>query len=283
LELANPSGDVEITGSADGKEHIHGDAQAKGMGFDKPKERMDEMLADPGLEQKGDTIRVGKRLSNMRNLSINYKIEVPHDTEVNVTVASGSQTIRNVRGPVTAQGASGSIKVEGVERDAQLTTVSGSVDASDVGDDVHATSASGKVTINNAKGDVRANSLSGSVNVAKPGGRVEADSASGSIEIQGAKYDVKAHNVSGGIDVHGDPGEHGYWDLKTASGGVHVFVPASANFRLAAEAISGEIKTDVPIVIEEQGKHSLHAHVGTAGGRVEVHTVSGEIHLSGSN
>jgi DUF4097 and DUF4098 domain-containing protein YvlB len=282
LEVVNSSGDVEITGSGDGKVHIHGDARASGLGFDKPKERLDEALANPGLEQRGDTIRIGKHMSNMRNLTINYKIEVPHDTEINVTVMSGSQVIRNVRGPVTAQGASGSIRVDGIERDAQLTTASGSLQATDVGDDVRASTASGSVTIANARGDVRTNTLNGATRILKPGGRVEVDSASGSIDVQGANYDVKAHGVSGSVTVQGDPGEHGYWNLKTVSGKVQVNVPASSNFRFAAEAISGEIRADIPIVIEEQGKHSLRAHVGTGGGRVEVHTVSGDIHISGA-
>lgn len=283
LEISNPSGDVEITGSADGKVHIHGDVRSSGMGFDKPKERLDETLANPGVEQRGDTIRIGKHMSNMRNLNVNYRIEVPHDTEISSTVMSGSQTIRNVRGPVNAQGASGSIKVEHVERDVQMTTASGSVEASDIGDDVHASSASGGVTVSNAKGDIRANSLNGSTQIIRPGGRVDIESANGSIDVQGASNDVKAHGVSGSVTVQGDPGEHGYWDLKTVSGPVKVSVPKNSNFRFSAEAISGEIRTDIPIVIEEQGKHSLRAHVGNGGGRVEVHTVSGEIHVSGSN
>ncbi len=60
-------------------------------------------------------------------------------------------------------------------------------------------------------------------------------------------------------------------------------MPANSSFRFAAEAISGEIRADIPIVIEEQGKHSLRAHIGNGGGRMEVHTVSGEIQVSGAN
>jgi DUF4097 and DUF4098 domain-containing protein YvlB len=281
LEVTEPSGQVNITGSADGQVHIHGEVRAHSMGFEKPRERLDQTLADPGIEQRGDTIRVGKRLASMRNLSIDYKIEVPHDTEISITAVSGSQTIQNVRGPVTAQGASGSVRIDHVERDTRINSVSGSIEVSDIGDDVRASSASGEVTVRNSKGDVRANSLSGSVHVTKPGGRVDTDSASGSIEIDGAKSDVKAHNVSGELKIYGDPGDHGYWDLKTVSGGVQVYVPPNSNFRFSAEAISGEIKTDIPIVIEEQGKHSLRAHIGNGGGRIEVHTVSGEIHVSG--
>ena len=34
LELNNTSGDVSITGSADGKVHVHGDAHASSFGFE---------------------------------------------------------------------------------------------------------------------------------------------------------------------------------------------------------------------------------------------------------
>jgi hypothetical protein len=63
---------------------------------------------------------------------------------------------------------------------------------------------------------------------------------------------------------------------------VQLGVPSDANFHLSAEAVSGEIKADVPIIIEEQGKHSLRARMGNGGGRVEVHTVSGEIRVRAS-
>src|ERR1700675_5165312 len=86
LELSNPSGDVEITGSADGQVHVHGDVRASGMGFDKPQERLNETLENPGIEQRGATIRVGKHFSNMGNLTVEHTIEVPNDTEIILVV-----------------------------------------------------------------------------------------------------------------------------------------------------------------------------------------------------
>jgi DUF4097 and DUF4098 domain-containing protein YvlB len=279
LELANASGDVSITGSTNGKVHVHGEVRSSGIGFDSPQKRLDEIVSNPPIEQKGDTVRVGKDLSRIRNLSISYVIEVPRETEVDTTVASGLQTIRGVRGPVKAQAASGSIRVDHIDRQAQLSTLSGSIDAQDIGDDLRASSASGSVTASNIKGDVRISALSGATQVTKPGGRVDADTASGSVEVQGATTDVKAHAASGKINVQGNPGSNSYWDLKTVSGLVELGVPSNANFHLSADAVSGQIKTDVPIVIEEQGKHSLRARVGNGGGRVEVHTISGEIRV----
>jgi DUF4097 and DUF4098 domain-containing protein YvlB len=282
LELTNASGDVDINGSADGKVHVRGEVRASGFGFDNPQKRLDDTVSNPPIEQRGDTIRIGKEMSRMRHISIAYTIQVPRDTEVSATVASGAQTIRGVRGPVRVQSASGSIRIEKIERDAQLSTLSGSVSATDIGSDIRVSSASGSVNVSNIKGDARVNALAGVIRVSKPGGRIEADTASGEVEIEGAANDVKAHAVSGRVSVQGNPGANSYWELKTVSGAVQLGVPSSANLHLSAEASSGEIRTDIPIVIEEQGKHSLRAHMGSGGGRVDVHTVSGEIRLTGT-
>jgi DUF4097 and DUF4098 domain-containing protein YvlB len=283
LELTNTAGDVDITGSADGKVHIHADVRASGMGFDKPQKRLSDTLANPPVEQRGDTIRIGKEDAHLRNLSITYSIQVPHDTELSANVVSGAQTIRGIRGPVKVQAVSGVISVEKIDRDAQLNSTSGSVSATDIGNDVKISSVSGSVTVSNVKGDVIANAVAGVIRVSKPGGRVDANAGSGEVEIQGAMNNVKAHAASGLVSVMGNPGADSYWELKTISGGVQLNVPASSNFHLSAEAVSGEIRADIPIVIEEQGKRTLRAHMGTGGGRVEVHTVSGDIRVSGSN
>ena len=282
LELNNTSGDVSITGASDGKVHIHAEAHASGMGFASPEKRISNFISNPPIEQRGDTIRIGEEMRRVRNLSVTYVIEVPRETEISSAVLSGAQTIQGVRGPVKAEAASGSIRVSNVERQAQLSSLSGSIRADNIGDDLRANSASGAVTVSNIKGDVRISALSGSTQIIQPGGRVEASTASGSVSVEGATSDVKAHAASGRVNVQGNPGSSSYWDLKTASGSVQLGVPANANFHLAADAVSGEIRADIPVVIEEQGKHSLRARVGTGGGRIEIHTVSGEIRLRAS-
>src|SRR6266849_5560107 len=161
LELTNASGDVDITGSADGKVHVRGEVRASGFGFDNPQKRLDDTLANPPIEQRGDIIRIGKEMTHMRNISIAYTILVPRDTEVSATVASGAQTIRGVRGPIKVQAASGSIRVERTERYTQLTTASGAVSATEIGNDLRVSSASGSVTVSNTRGDVRVSALSG--------------------------------------------------------------------------------------------------------------------------
>jgi DUF4097 and DUF4098 domain-containing protein YvlB len=282
LELASGSGSVHITGSGDGKVHIHGEVRA-GSFFGSAKDELQKVLGNPPIEQHGSNIRIGKDIGSFRNTSISYTIETPQETEVSIKVASGSQEIRNVRGPVDIESASGDVRVENVERTVQIKSASGSIHVRNLGDDARMTSASGSLDVNGVKGDLRVRALSGSITIKSPGGRVEAETASGSVEVFGASNDVKASSASGGITVQGNPTGNSYWHLKTASGGVDVSVPRDAGFHLSAEAISGRIRTDLPIVIEDQDKHSLRARIGTPGGRVEIRTASGGIHLQPSS
>ncbi|HWY44266.1 MAG TPA: DUF4097 family beta strand repeat-containing protein [Candidatus Sulfotelmatobacter sp.] len=282
LELSNGSGSVRITGGPDGKVHIHGDVAA-GSFFGSAKDELQKVLNNPPIEQHAGNIRIGKDFSSFRNTSISYTIEVPQETEISIKVASGSQEIKNVRGPVEIEAASGDVRVENVERTVQIKSASGSIHVQNLGDDARVASASGSIEVNTVKGDLRARALSGSIIIKSAGGRVEAETASGSVQVFEANNDVKASSASGGITVQGNPSGNSYWHMKTASGSVDVSVPRDAGFHLSAEAISGRIRTDLPIVIEDQDRHSLRARIGTPGGRVEIRTASGGIHVQPSS
>jgi len=279
LDLANASGAVRISGSSDSKVHVHGEIRARSFLFNNPQKQAKTLADNPPIEQKPGVIRIGKDLGKFNWAAIDYTIEVPRDTEVTTTVASGAQTISGVQGPVKVDSASGSIAVSNIERSVQVASASGSITAQDLADDFRANSASGSVSATNVKGDVRINAISGSMNVTKPGARVEAVTTSGSVDIVGAGNDVSASSVSGRVAVQGNPSGNSYWNLKTTSGSVDVGVPPTANFHLSAEAVSGDIRTGIPVVIEDQDKHSLRARVGSPGGRVEIHTVSGGIRV----
>jgi len=90
---------------------------------------------------------------------------------------------------------------------------------------------------------------------------------------------LKVHVVSGSIHVSGTPNNR-LWELKSVSGSVDLRVPSTASFLLSAESTSGDIRTSIPVILEEQNKHSLRAHIGDSSGRVEVHTVSGSVNVA---
>jgi DUF4097 and DUF4098 domain-containing protein YvlB len=282
LELSNVAGDVSIVGSGDNKVHVHADVRVSGFGFGNPQKRLDDILASPPLELKGDTLRIGKETTRLHNVAITYTLEVPRDTAVNSSSVSGSESVTGVRGPVQASSVSGTIRAQDISHEVRLSSTSGSVTAENCGDDVHANSVSGTVVVSNAKGDIVAHSVSGDVQVRKPGGRVDANTSSGTVNVRGSDGDIKAHATAGRVTIEGNPSGNNYWDLKTVSGTVNIAVPSSASFHLSAGAVTGQISAQVPLMIEEQGKHSLRARMGDGGGRVEIHTVSGAIEVQGA-
>ena len=281
LELSNGSGSVEIKGSSDGTVHIHGKVTPGGWSiFGGSGKNVEEVAANPPLEQSGSTIRIGKNSSWLKNVTIDYQVEVPHDTEIDAGVASGGITIDNVKGPVKASSASGYVHVYRVERDTQLNAASGSIEASGIGGSLRVSSASGDTRVADVKGELKITAASGAIRIEHPSDRVDASTASGSIEVLGANNDVKVHAISGSIQVSGNPGASRLWELKTISGSVELRVPSNASFLLSAESTSGDIRTSIPVILEEQNKHSLRAHIGNSAGRVEVHTVSGSVNVS---
>jgi DUF4097 and DUF4098 domain-containing protein YvlB len=282
LELSNGSGNVEIRGSGDGKVHVYGKVTAGWSVFGGSEKNVAEVAANPPIEQHEDVIRIGKNSSWVKNVSIDYKIEAPHDTEIDAGVASGGITVDNFRGPVKAASASGYVHVYRIEGDASMNAASGSIDASAIGGIGRVSTASGDIVLADIKGDLKVNAASGSIRINHPGDRVEVSSASGSIEIQGVTNDLKVHAISGSVHVSGDPSSNRLWEVKSVSGSVNLRVPPNSSFLLTAEATSGDIRTNIPVVLEEQGKHSLRAHVGSSSGRVEVHTVSGGVNIQGS-
>ena len=282
LELSNGSGNVDIRGSADGKVHISGKVTAGWSVFGGSEKSIQDVVASPPIEQHDNVIRIGKNNWSFKNISIEYRIEVPHDTDIDAGVASGGITIDNVRGPVKANSASGYIHVYRVERDTQVSAASGAIEVSGIGGILKVSSASGDVNLSDIKGDVSANAASGAIRVKNPGGRVDASSASGSIDVTGSQSDMKIHAISGSVNVAGDPSSSRLWELKSVSGSVDIRVPPSASFLFTAETTSGDIRTNIPVILEEQGKHSLRAHIGSASGRIEVHTVSGGVDVQGS-
>ena len=281
IEISNGSGNVEIRGSKDGTVHVHGKVSPGGWSFfGGGAKNVEEVAANPPLEQSGSTIRIGKNSSWLKNVTIDYQVEVPHDTEIDAGVASGGITIDNVKGPVKASSASGYVHVYRVERDTQLNAASGSIDTSGIGGSLRVSSASGDTRVVDVKGEMKVTAASGSIRIERPNDRVDASTASGSIEVVGANNDVKVHAVSGSIQISGNPGASRLWELKTISGSVQLRVPSDASFLLSAESTSGDIRTSIPVILEEQNKHSLRAHIGNSAGRVEVHTVSGSVNVS---
>jgi DUF4097 and DUF4098 domain-containing protein YvlB len=280
LDMTTGSGDVHVTTGAAGEVRIHGEIEASHWGLSDGRKRVDEVKSDPPVSQEGNLIRVSSSKQNAHNLSIDYTIEVPPETEVHCTTGSGDVEVEGVKGPADFYSGSGNITARSISSDIQAKSGSGDIKFENVQGQVQVSTGSGDIEIHSAKGDIRLNTSSGDIEISQPGQGVVVNTGSGGVEVNGATSDLRLHTGSGDSTVDGNPGAANYWDLHAGSGDVTPHVPSSASFRLFARTGSGDLDAQIPIVMEgTAAKHELRARIGDGKARVEIETSSGSIQL----
>ena len=280
IDLTNGSGTASVTTGPDGEVQVHAEFRAKSKVFQSGKNQLNEMSENPPISQDGNFIRIGGSSDHTGSVIANYMITVPADSQIRGIASSGTIQVRGIKGPATLIAGSGTITAENIVGDVQATVGSGNLQLSQIQGQVQATSGSGSIQLSETHGDVRAQTGSGSIQITKAGDTVEANSGSGNITVGQVTADVRAHSSSGDVTVEGNPQSDTYWDIRTSSGAVSLHVPPTASFRLYAHSKSGDIDTQIPIIMEgTTGKHELRARIGDGKARVEVETGSGKILL----
>jgi DUF4097 and DUF4098 domain-containing protein YvlB len=280
LELVSGSGDTRVTAGPPGEVHLHGEIQSNSWSEESGKRHVQEVESSPPVSQEGNLIRVGGPNQHTDNVSIDYTIVLPADSEIHATTGSGDVEVTGVKGPVNLTSGSGGISATNIAGDVHAMSGSGDIELSNVHGKVQAVAGSGDMTLSSVQGASRLHTGSGDFEIENPGDTVEITTGSGDINIKGASADIRVRGSSSDVTVDGNPGNSNYWDFRTSSGDVVLQVPPTANFRLYARSSSGDIDAAIPIVMEgTAGKHELRARIGDGKARVEVETSSGSISL----
>jgi hypothetical protein len=279
LDVANGSGRVQINSGATGEVRIHAVFRVRTWPWEKPQERVADVSQHPPIEQQGNLIRIRHDERSKRNVTIDYTIVVPAETELRGAVGSGELDVRGIRGPARLIAGSGNITAQQIGNDTHATAGSGDIKLSDIGGDVEALAGSGDLEMRNINGEVRAHTGSGDITIEHPTGPVVVGAGSGDISLRDLAGDVRVRTGSGDIAVDGNPAGTSYWELHTGSGAVTLRVPAVSSFRFYAHSNSGSIMTNLSMIVEEHAKHDLRAHVGDGKARIEVDTGSGDIRI----
>ncbi len=204
--------------------------------------RCTQIADHPPIEQTGNIVRIGTRHESLRNISIDYEIQVPADAFLNAATGSGNVTD------------------DGVGANAKLNTGSGSI---------HATGLQGGFKVSTGSGNIYAEQTGD--------GDVKADTGSGSIELRNLHSALNAETGSGGIKVVGTPSAQ--WRLHTGSGSVELWT-GSAAFTLDAGTGGGSIHCDREIATQgTTERHHLAGRIAGGGPTVRIETGSGSIHI----
>ncbi|MFI5279062.1 MAG: DUF4097 family beta strand repeat-containing protein [Gemmatimonadales bacterium] len=211
--------------------------------------------------------RVSVRTLTRRNSGeVDYTINVPRGTDVEINAVSSDVTMDNVCGSLNLNTVSGDVGVDCIEGDAQVQTVSGDVTVANVRTrhlDVGSTS--GDVIVRGVHGGVAAHSVSGDVTLSS----IDGD-------------EVTAETVSGEIVYDGRIADNGRYDFEAHSGDVSLRVTGAFNATVSVSTFSGDFSSDFPITIQPghqtQGR-DWDFRQGTGSARVRLQSFSGTINL----
>lgn len=147
-----------------------------------------------------------------------------------------------------------------------FSSVSGDVSVTGVSGELTAKTISGNTTVNNVSGSVNATSVSGNTHVGKVAGTVSAKSTSGNVEVEIVSLDSTT----------------GAMDFTSISGDVSVKLPGNLDAEVKLSSMSGKLKTDFPLTIEESKYgtgRKANGRLGNGSRNLKISTISGDVSL----
>src|ERR1700733_12855622 len=126
LEVLSRSGDITVRNGSAGTISIHGKIHLSVSWFGGGrKEEVQQIQNNPPLRQSGNSIRID--YVNVNNISVDYEITVPENTEIREHTGSGYQDVQGRKGNGDLESGSGDMKVYRLTGDLHFQTGSGNV------------------------------------------------------------------------------------------------------------------------------------------------------------
>jgi len=253
--------------------------------------------------RSGDTLAIavtGPR-EFWRGARMDLDIAAPAGLGASVKTASGDVRAEGMGGAVVVITASGNAAITGAAS-AQATTASGEVLLSRIRGPAQANSASGSLVMNDVEGKATARSVSGDVTLEGIAGDARAVTTSGDINAKRLRGSLDASTVSGDLHVEDYAGAE--TKLKTTSGDMNVSLAQPVTDLFFADSISGDISViappdsdctvqlttqsgrilmNLPLRDVARRRGYMEGVVGEGRGRLEAHTVSGDISVRARN
>lgn len=247
------------------------------------------------VKQNGDKISIKSNYLKMLNRStgfwnrilgrgsdsygdVDFRISVPIKCDLIIQNNSGSIDISNHEGSVsiisnvntriTIRENQGSVTIVSEAADIELSSIEGQIDISNtagkmIGEflfgDVRVKQPKGQITLKWVEGDIKVRSETGRIIIKQLRGAIDLTTRSATVEIQ---TELVSHK--------------GYF-VETSSGRILFSVPFSASGLVDIETRSGEIKSEVPIIVNSMTKNKLSGKFGGGGARIVLTSSTGDV------
>jgi hypothetical protein len=238
LLLANISGDIVVTRGGGNDVSVEIIKTARGRTDEDARELL--QLVQVEVVERGGRAEVKTqypqgdemRRNNRRNINVSvaYNVSAPAGIRLRASSISGSITVRDIKGDVSAESVSGTVQIFNGGRITSAKSISGNVELNDTAID----------------GNFNASSVSGSVILRRVKARqLDLGSISGEVLLDDVdSQQVEAQTVSGNLRFGGPVAKGGRYELSSHSGNVSVALGGSTGFEVEATSFSGSIRSD---------------------------------------
>lgn len=209
------------------------------------------------------------------------RVLVPPGRDLEVHLAVGAVSVRNVDGNLSLSTASGDIQTQNTKGTLSIGTGSGDITSTGHDGTFNAETGSGEVTASTLAGALT-EIETGSGNVTLSGinvNRLHVEAGSGDVRISEAKApDADVETGSGNISVTVVAGFQSL-TVEAGSGDVEVLAPSTIGATVDISTGSGGIETEFPLQVTRKTSDGLRGTIGDGKGTLTVETGSGDVIL----
>jgi hypothetical protein len=280
LVLGNIAGDISVSRGGGNEVSVEIVKTARGRTDDDARELLQlvqvEVIERSGRAEVRARYPEGEemRRNNRRNINVSvaYNVTAPAGIRLRAHSISGSITVKEIKGEVTAESVSGTVRIFNAGRISSAKSISGTVEVNDAEID----------------GTFNASSVSGSVVLRRVKARmVELGSVSGNVLLDDVdSQQVEAQSISGNVSFGGPLARSARYELSSHSGNVTVTLGGSSGFEVEATSFSGSIRSDFNFGTDPgdsgrgRRRQSIRGVYGDGSAVLELTTFSGSILIS---
>ena len=210
--------------------------------------------------------------------SVEFEIEVPSETSIDIDTSGGSITAESLRAPAKLETSGGSISVRELAAELDAHTSGGSIRLRDIRGRSRVETSGGNIEATHLEAPLHAETSGGSIHLEDVAGDADVHTSGGGIKIRNAGGRVVADTSGGSIDAAFAKGNARGGSLESSGGGITVAVDPGVGLSIDAEG--NRVQTDLPLRVQGEISHrSLRGTLGNGGEKLRLRTSGGGIRI----
>jgi DUF4097 and DUF4098 domain-containing protein YvlB len=272
LRLETSVGQVRVTGKPGSGAHLLVNAH----GHD-----LDEILTfrfDESPTSVTISARSKHHFFSFRSGSVEFDLEVPSETSVDIETSGGPIEASGLRAPAKLDTSGGSISVHDLNANLQAHSSGGPIHLRDIRGDSRVNTSGGGIDASHLQGKLNAETSGGPISLDEITGDADVHSSGGGIRIRNAGGRVVAETSGGSIDAAFAKGNGRGGSLESSGGGITVALDPEVGLSIDAEA--DHVQSDLPLRVQgEISRRSLRGSLGNGGEKLLLRTSGGGIRI----